>query len=137
MRKRFALLWTLAVLVLALMLPASTAAGSYGRIVFVSGYCSGNNTVNATFKLTKYSGFYASDLSMTVKGQQYYGGSWHNVYNIGTWYKSVNTSSQATMKRSFYFIPGASGKYRINVTGRIWDGGYMIASGKAHSGWCQ
>jgi hypothetical protein len=138
MRKRFALIWTMVVLGLALMMPASTAAGvNYGRIVFVSGYCEGNNTVNATFKLTKYSGFYATDLSMTAKGQRYYSGGWHTVYNIGTWWKTVNTSGQTTMKRSFWFNPGAAGKYRILVQGRIWDGSYRIASGKAHSGWCQ
>ena len=137
MRKRFTLLWALVVLGLALMLPATTAAATYGRIVFVDGYCTGNNTVNATFKLTKYSGFYASDLTMSAKGQQYYGGGWHNVYNIGTWTKTVNTSGQATMKRLFWFDPNASGKYRIVVTGKIWDGSHQIASGKEHSGWCQ
>src|SRR5689334_21574715 len=76
MRKRFALLWAMVVLALALMIPATTAAATYGQMTFVKGYCSGPtlNTVNATFKLTKYSGFHATRLVMVVKGQGYYNG---------------------------------------------------------------
>jgi hypothetical protein len=136
MRKRFALFWSMLVLGLALMLPASTAAATYGQITFVSGYCSGNNTVNATFKLTKYSGIYATKLTMNAKGQGYYNGAWHTEYNIGTWTKTINTSGSASMKRYFWYNPGHSGKHRILVIGKIWDGGYLIATGKEHSGWC-
>ena len=136
MRKRFALMWTMLVLGLALMLPASTAAATYGSINFQSGYCSGNNTVNATFKLVKYSGFYASKLTMTAKGQGYYNGSWHNEYNIGTWTKNINTSGKASMQRYFWYDAGHSGKHRIKVIGKIWDGGYLIATGTEVSGWC-
>jgi len=37
MRKRLAFLWTPVVLGVALMLPATTAATSYGQITFVNG----------------------------------------------------------------------------------------------------
>jgi hypothetical protein len=69
LRKRLALLWTPLVLPMALALPASTTAANLGSIGFVDGYCSGNNAVNATFKLTKKSGFYATKLTMTAKGR--------------------------------------------------------------------
>jgi hypothetical protein len=136
MRKRLALLWMPIVLLLALMLPATTAAASYGAINFVNGYCSGGNTVHATFKMSKYSGFYANSLSISVKGQGFYNGGWHNELNIGTWYKNINTYGSTSFTKSFYFIPGHSGSHRILATGRIWNGGYLVASGKTSSGYC-
>ena len=136
MRKRFALLWTMLVLGAALSLPASTAAATYGKIAFTGGYCSGTNTVNADFKLTKYSGFYATHLTMSAKGQGFVNGKWKTEYNIGTWTKNVYTNGSATMKKTFWYKPGHRGSHRIVVTGKIWDGGYVIATGKDHSGYC-
>ena len=136
MRKRFALLWTLLVLAAALALPASTAAATYGKITFVSGYCSGAHTVNATFKLAKYSGFYATHLTMQVKGQGYINGKWRTEDNIGTYSKNVYTAGTASMKRSFWYNPGHNGDHRILVIGKIWNGGSLIATGRAHSGFC-
>jgi hypothetical protein len=136
MRKRFALLWTLLALGAALALPASTAAGSPGSIGFVGGFCSGSNTVNATFKLIKNSGYHATHLTMTAKGQGYHNGGWRTEYEIGTWTKDVFTNSRATMKREFWYDPAHTGKHRILVIGKIWDGGVLIASGKEKSGFC-
>ena len=43
------------------MLPASTAAASYGKITNTSWSCkNGGNKVVANFKLVKYSGFHAT-----------------------------------------------------------------------------
>lgn len=136
MRKRFALLWTLVVLGLALMLPATTAAASYGKIINTNTYCTGLNTVNATFKLTKYSGFHASQLAITVKGQGFYNGGWHNELNIGTWFVNINTYGGYFYRDTFYFTPGHSGSHRILAIGKIWDGGYLVASGKSTSQYC-
>ena len=118
------------------MLPASTAAGTPGAIGFISGYCTGANTVNATFKLVKYGGYYATELTMTAKGQGYHDGRWQTEYNIGTWSKVVNTSSKATMRREFWYDAGHSGKHRIQVLGKIWNGSNLVGSGKDRSGWC-
>ena len=136
MRKRLALLWTPFVLAIALMLPASAAAGSPGRIVFVDGYCSGADTVNGTFKVIKFAGYYATHLTMTARGQGYHNGSWRNEYNIGTWTKSVNTSARATMQRSFWYNPDHSGRHRIRVVGRILNGSQLMGKGSISSGWC-
>jgi len=138
MRKRFALLWAIVVMTLALLLPATTAAATYGQMKFVSGYCSGtgSRTVNATFKLTKYSGFHATRLVMVVKGQGYYNGGWHTELNIGSYYVNINTNGGYYFKDSFYFKPGHSGSHRIAVTGKIYDGSYLVATGNAKSGYC-
>jgi hypothetical protein len=135
-RKRFALLWMLLVIGAAMALPASTLAATPGSIGFTSGYCSGANTVNATFKLVKYNGFYATKLTMTAKGQGYHNGAWRTEYNIGTWTKSVNTSARATMIRELWYDPNHNGRHRILVVGRIWNGSLLVGSGKARSGWC-
>jgi hypothetical protein len=111
-RKRFALLWMLLVIGAAMALPASTLAATPGSIGFTSGYCSGANTVNATFKLVKYNGFYATKLTMTAKGQGYHNGAWRTEYNIGTWTKSVNTSARATMIRELWYDPNHNGRHR-------------------------
>lgn len=74
------MLWTPVVLGLALMLPASTAAASYGKITNTSWSCkNGGNKVVANFRLVKYSGFHATRLEISGRGQGYYG-SWHNDY---------------------------------------------------------
>lgn len=136
MRKRFVLLWTVAVLVLALMVPATTSAATLGKIKNTHTSCSGANTVTATFKLTKYSGYYATKLSMTIKGQGYYGGRWHNELNIGTYSVKANTSGGYFFKDSFYFTPGHSGKHRILALGKIWNGSHLVASGSTFSLYC-
>ncbi len=135
MRKRFALLWTPFVVVMALMLPGAVAAGSPGKVA-TSSYCSGNNTVNATAKVTKYSGLYASKLTMTVQGQGYQNGSWQNEHNFGTYTKWVYTSAKATMTKTFTFNPGHSGRHRIRVVGKIWDGGNLLAKGSVNTPAC-
>ena len=137
MRKRFALAWVLIALAVALMLPATTAAATYGKITNTSWACrNGGAKVIASFKLTKYSGFHATRLEMTAWGQGYYSGSWRNDYKIGTWYVNINTNGAYYMTQSFYYIDGQSGSSRINVIARIKNYGTTLATGRAHSGYC-
>jgi hypothetical protein len=137
MRKRFMLLWTPAVLGLALMLPGTAAAATLGTIKFVDGYCTGNNTVHSTFKLIKNSGFYASKLTITGIAQQRISGSWKKVATIDTASKQVNTSSKATLQESFTYNPGKNGRFRILAVGRIWNGSTVAAKGQIASGYCE
>jgi hypothetical protein len=136
MRTRLAMLWTPLVLAFALMLPASTAATTYGKIVLVDSYCSGTNTVNAVFKGVKYSGFYATKLTITAKGQGYHSGRWRTEYKIGTATKMVYTSGKASIKKAAWYKPGHSGKHRIMAVGKIWNGGTLIAKGNQASYTC-
>ncbi len=136
MRKRLAFIWTPLVLALALVLPATTTATSYGQVSYSNFYCTGINTVNATFKLHKYAGTYATKLTMKLTGQGYHNGSWHNEYYIGTFSKAIYTSGQANFTRTAWFTPGHSGKHRIAMVGKIWDGGYLIATGNIKSPGC-
>jgi hypothetical protein len=136
MRKRLAFIWTPLVIALALMLPATATATSYGQVSYSNFYCSGNNTVNATFKVKKYVGTYATKLTMKLTGQGYHNGSWHNEYNFGTFSKTINTSGQAAFTRTAWFQPAHSGKHRIVMVGKIWNGGYMIASGTIRTPGC-
>ncbi len=136
MRKRLALIWTPLVLAMALMLPATTTATSYGQVSYSNFYCSGINTVNATFKVHKYAGFYASKLTMKLTGQGYHNGGWHNEFNFGKYSKSISTSGQANFVRTAWFKPGHSGKHRIVMVGKIWNGGSMIASGTIRTPGC-
>ncbi|HUP83399.1 MAG TPA: hypothetical protein VM284_04325 [Candidatus Limnocylindria bacterium] len=138
MRKRLTFLWTPLVIGLALMLPASTTATSYGQISYSNFYCSGGgSTVNVTFKMHKNSGFYATKLTLTMKGQGWHNGHWVDEYNIGTDSKIVNTNGTANFTRYAWFTPGHAGKHRLNAVGRIWDGSYKVAQGSIHSGTCQ
>ena len=137
MRKRFTLISTAVVLLIALILPASTAAASYGKIVNTRTTCTqGGNRVNATFKLTKYSGFYASRLEISAWGQGLYGNRWRNEYFLGTYYYNANTSGQAWMTQGFYYVDNAAGSSRIRAKGKIKDGSYVIARGASNSGYC-
>jgi hypothetical protein len=137
MRKRLAMFWTLVVLGLALMLPASTAAASYGNITNTNTWCtSGGNRVNATFNLHKYSGFYATKLQMTAYGQIYSGGKWHSVYNIGTWWKNISTYGVANFKYTFWYNDAEPGSDRVYVVAKIMDGGSTLATGHKASAFC-
>jgi hypothetical protein len=137
MRKRLALLWTPVVLAIALMLPGTAAAATYGSIRNTGTTCkNGGAKVVASFKLQKYSGFHATRLEMTAYGQGYYGGGWRNDYKIGTWYVNINTNGAYYMTQSFYYVDGQSGSSRINVIGRIKNYGATIATGHAHSAFC-
>ena len=137
MRKRFALAWALVALVLALMLPATTAAASLGKIANTGTTCKNNgNKVVASFKLTKYSGYHATKLVMTAYGQGLYTNGWHTDYVIGTWYVNINTNGGYYFSQSFYYVDGQQGSSRIKVSAKIKNGGRTVATGNAHSGYC-
>jgi hypothetical protein len=140
MKKRFALLWTLVVLSMALMLPATTAAASYGKITNTSTSCkNGGNKVVANFKLTKYSGFYATRLEISAWGQGKYSSGWKNEYFLGTYYANIPSSQQYGgyyMTQGFYYVDNAAGSSRIKAVAKIKNGGYLVAKGNAVSGYC-
>jgi hypothetical protein len=137
MKKRFALLWTPIVLGLALMLPATTAAASYGKITNTSTSCkNGGNKVVANFKLTKYSGVYATRLEISAWGQGKYSTGWKNEYFLGTYYTTVNSSQGWYMTQGFYYVDNAAGSSRIKAVGKIKDGSYVVAKGSVVSGYC-
>jgi hypothetical protein len=136
-RKRLMLLGALATMVLTLALPATASAATPGSFGFVNGYCTGTNTVHATFKLVKYAGVYATDLTMKAQGQGYYGGAWHNEGASKTFTHGGGGSSKVTWSDTFKWNPGHSGKHRIKVVAKIWNGGSVVGSGNDVSGFCQ
>ena len=94
------------------------------------------NDVYGTAKVVKFSGYHATQLVLSAKGQRYYNGGWHTVSNEGSWTKNVNTSSRATLKHAVSFTPSQTGKARILVSAKIWDGSQLIGSGKQASPAC-
>jgi hypothetical protein len=136
MRRRFGLFTSLVVLGLALMLPAQTAAATAGRISFHDGYCSGANTITGTFTVTKVDGVHGTKLTLTIKGQGYHNGAWRTETTFGTWSKTFNTSNRVALSHSVTFKPGHSGRHRLQGVGKIYDGTFLVASGKLSSPAC-
>ena len=137
MRKRLMMVAALATMVVTLALPGTAAAASPGKFGFIDGYCTGNNTVHATFKLVKYSGVYASELTMKAQGQGYYNGGWHNEGQANTFTHGGGGYSKVSWSDTFKWNPGHSGKHRIKVVGKIWDGNNVVGSRSDVSGFCQ
>ena len=48
----------------------------------------------------------------------------------------VNTSGKASMTRDVFYVPGHNGTHRIAATGKIWNGGTVLAKGGIRSGTC-
>ena len=137
MRKRLTILLAMVSVAVMFALPATAAAGgSPGKFGFVSGYCTGLNTVHATFKLTKYSGYYATKLTMKAQGQGYYNGGWHNEGSSSTFQHAGGGYSKVAWSDTFKWKPGHSGSHRIKVVAKIWDGGSVIGKGNDVSGYC-
>ena len=135
MRRRIGLFTSLVVIGLALMLPASTAAASPGKITF-SGYCSGANTTIGTFSAIKYAGVHGTKLTLTIKGQGYHNGAWRTETTFGTWSKTFNTSNRVVLSHSVTFKPGHSGKHRVQGVAKIYDGAFLVGTGKLSSPAC-
>ena len=136
MRARLRSVWILLVVAFALLLPASTAAASAGKIAFHDGYCSGTNTVNGTFTVTKYSGVYGTKLTLTVKGQGYHNGAWRTEVSFGTWSKSFATSAKVSLSKFVSFKPGHAGRHRLSGVGKIWRGSMLVAKAAINTGTC-
>jgi hypothetical protein len=135
MRKRLALVFASVAMLIAVALPATTAAATPGKFGFVSGYCSGH-TVFATFRLTKYAGFYATKLTMTAQGQGFWNGGWHNEGRATTFTKYDYSYSKTVFTQKIKWNPGESGGHRIKVTAKILDGRSVIGRGSDTSGYC-
>jgi hypothetical protein len=135
MRKRFGLLSTLVVLSLALMLPATTAASSFGSISITSGYCKGT-TAHVTFKVVKNSGHYANKFTLTATGQGSNNlSSWHNTGSKKFSFTIFNPTARAffteTVKYNSVYLYS-----RIQGTARYYDSGFLVATAKITSGYC-
>jgi hypothetical protein len=120
---------------LALMLPATTVGASPGKITF-EGYCSGQNTVNGTFTVTKFSGFHGTKLTLTVKGQGYHDGAWRTEVTLGSWSKTFNTSARVSLAKFVSYNPGHGGLHRLLGIGKVWDGAYVLGGTKLKTGTC-
>jgi hypothetical protein len=135
MRRRFGLVTSLVALGLALMLPAQTAAASPGRITY-RGYCTGANTSTGTFAVIKNDGVHGTKLTLTIRGQGYHNGSWRTETTFGTWSKTFNTSNKVGLSHSVTFKPGHAGKHRVQGVGKVYDGAFLVGTGKLSSTGC-
>jgi hypothetical protein len=123
-------------LLLVLALVGTTTAASVGKITFHNGYCTGQNTANGTFTVTKYSGVHGTRLTLTVKGQGYHNGAWRTEKTIGSWSKSFNTSAKKSLSKFVSFNPRHSGRHRLMGIGKIFNGVRLVASSKIRTGYC-
>jgi len=135
MRRRLLIVFALVATAIMLLLPATTAAASPGKFGFVSGYCNGN-VVFATFRLTKYSGFYATKLTMTAQGQGYWSGGWHNEGGSTVFTKYDDSYSKTVFTQKIKWNPHESGSHRLKVVARIMDGSSVVGKGSDVSGYC-
>jgi len=134
MRKRFALIWTLLVLSLALMLPATTAASSLGAIKITNQFCKGT-TAHVTFQVVKNANHYADKFTLTATGQGSNGGKWHNTSSKKYSYTIFDPWARAFFTKTFTY----NSVYlysRIQGTAKYYDSGYLIATAKITSGYC-
>jgi hypothetical protein len=135
MRKRFGLLWTLVILLLAMMLPATTAASSLGKIGITDSYCNGG-TVHVTFEVVKNANHYADRFTLTATAQGSNDEhSWHSTGSKNYSYTIFDPWARAyftkTLKyNSTYFWS------RILGTARFYDGGSLVGTAKLASGHC-
>ena len=136
MRKRFGLLSTLVVLSLALMLPAATAASSFGSISITSGTCSGT-TAHVTFKVVKNKGHYADKFTLTATGQGSNNLSkWHNGGSKKFNFTIFNPTARAFFTESVTYNSSNYAFSRISGTARYYDSGFLVATAKITSGYC-
>lgn len=135
MRKRFALLWTLAILSLALMLPATTAASSLGAIKITNQFCKGT-TVHVTFQVVKNANHYADRFTLTATGQGSSNGSkWHSTSSKKYSYTIFNPWARAFFTKTLKYN-SAYRFSRIQGTAKYYDSGFLIATAKIASGYC-
>jgi hypothetical protein len=136
MRKRFALFFTPVVLLLALMLPATTAASTLGSIRITDSWCTGGK-IHVTFQVVKNAGHYATRFTLRATGQGnpggtnrwYSGGSKNYSYTIFDNYARAYFSKTLTFNSSYYYS-------RIQGVARFYDGSTLIGTANITSGYC-
>jgi hypothetical protein len=128
MRKRFALLWTLAVLGAALALPATTAAGGGGfsyKVVY--NYCN-HYQVNVKVKNIAAGYTNADGLTVESKAQRKTNRGWQTVYNWNRADYAFPTNGQKHVLTVWRQYNGnQSYFFRIWLRLRAWDGNNILA----------
>jgi hypothetical protein len=135
MRRRLMLLWTPAVLAIALILPATTAAGSPFTWETLKNTCSNNygyygygkSVLNV--RLYEWGKSGAAQFRVRAWAQEKYGGSWHNIYSwswiYSTFFGNDNSSNYAQHK--FVYQWGSDHAYYLS---RLkWRGEWLNSSG--------
>ena len=136
MRKRFAMLWVVAVLGVALVLPASVAAGGGYSYRTVYNYCSGNQ-VNLKMKNIA-AGFTPADrLTIDSWAQRKLSGGWQTVYTWNRVNYSFNPNGSKHTLTAWRSYNGNNFYYfRILFRLRAWDGNRLLASSSFKSVKC-
>lgn len=136
MRKRFALVWALAVLMLALMLPATTAAASGFTYQTVYNYCSGNQ-VNLKMKDIAAGSTNANKLSIESWAQRQLSSGWQTVYTWNTAvYKFSENGLNHTLTASRSYNGNSLYFFRILFRLGAWHGNSLLASSSFKSVKC-
>jgi ABC-type transport system involved in multi-copper enzyme maturation permease subunit len=128
MRKRLALLWTMAVLGAALALPATTVAASGYSYKTIYNYCNGNQ-VNIKIKNIAAGWTPADGLTVESKAQRQTSSGWQTVY---TWARADYAFATNGVKHTLTVWRSYNGNssyyFRIWLRLRAWDGNYILAS---------
>ena len=139
MKKRLAMLWTMAVLGAALALPATTAAGGSGysyKVLY--NYCNGYQ-VNFKIKNIAAGWTPADGLTIESKAQRRNlgGGSWQTVYNWARAdYAFFPNGAKHTLTATRSYNGNSSYWFRIWTRLRAWDGNYILAQRVVNSTKC-
>ena len=128
MRRRFAMLWTMAVLGAALALPATTAAGGGGytyKILY--NYCNGYQP-NMKVKAIAAGWTPADGITIESKAQRKTSSGWQTVY---TWqradYAFFPNGSKHSLTAWRSYNGNSSYWFRLWFRLRVWDGNYILA----------
>jgi hypothetical protein len=131
MGKRFALLWTPFVLVLAFALPATTAAANGYTFTKVTQHCYGSQGQNVYLRvrLTAAGSTTTNKLTINSKSQYFSGGKWRNSY---TWKQDKSTftpnGSSHSIDYSYTHEGNNTYNWRIVSTLKAWHGNQLLAS---------
>jgi hypothetical protein len=126
MRKRFALLWAMVVLVIAMALPAATAAAGGYTYKTVYNYC---NQVN--LKMKNMAAGYTPANSLTIESwaQRKLAGGWQTVYIWNDVYYNFNANGlKHTLTAYRQYNGNSSFLFRILFRLRAWQGNNLLAS---------
>lgn len=128
MRKRFTLLWAMVVLMIAMALPAATAAaGGYTHKTFYN-YCNGNQ-VNLKMRAIAAGWTQANSLTIESWAQRKLGGGWQNVYVWNDVYYNFNANGVKHTLTAWRSYNGNSTYFfRIIFRLRAWHNNNLLAS---------
>jgi hypothetical protein len=137
-RKRSALLWTLAVLLLALSLPATTIAATFtytvkANVCKPSGGDFGYGRLYFEVRLDEYGKSGANKFTFDAKVQHRNIGSrtWRTEFKWNRFaYSFPNNKASYHYTRWFSYHPADYAWHRIVVNLKVWNGGLLLAKRK-------